>query len=95
MKTRADKQIQTLPVQLKVVLDVAIGDIDMVTPKPCSLKKCWVVHPWQWGWRGNLTCLVTYDLLCCTYKTDKAIERVPLMSQVSRETKTEAQFTSA
>ena len=40
MKTRADKQMQTLPVQLKVVLDVPIGDIDMVTPKPCSHKKC-------------------------------------------------------
>lgn len=87
--------MQSLPVQLKVVLDVPIGDIDMVTTKPCSLVKCWVVHPWQWGWPGNLTCLVMYDLLCCTYKTDKGIERVQLMSQVSREAKTATQFTSA
>ena len=87
--------MQSLPVQLKVVLDAPIGDRDMVTAKPCSLVKCWVVHPWQWGWRGSLTCLVMYDLLCCTYKTDKGIERVQLMSQVSREAKTAAQFTSA
>ena len=94
MKTRADKQIQSLPVQLKLVLDVPIGDIDMVTAKPCNLIKCWVVHPWQWGWPGNLTCLDTYDLLFCNYKIDKGIERVPLTSQFSREGKTEAQFTS-
>ena len=66
--------MQSLPVQLKVVLDVPIGDIDMVTTKPCSLVN---------------------DLLCCTYKTDKGIERVPSMSQVSREAKTATQFTSA
>ena len=40
MKTRSDKQMQSLPVQLKVVLDVPIGDIDMVTAKPCNLLKC-------------------------------------------------------